>query len=121
MFQGKIRMENIINILNEEIIVFEVEQDAEVQENTGIQANTAKEFRVCGAWRNQSQQETQQIIQSDTYQNDSKIVYVKITIEPQGHAGQKKIGQSVLAVMVQSIPAEKNNWKKYKNKDIGIE
>lgn len=49
MFQGKIRMENIINILNEEIIVFEVEQDAEVQENTGIQANTAKEFRVCGA------------------------------------------------------------------------
>lgn len=48
MFQGKIRMENIINILNEEIIVFEVEQNAEVQKDSGIQADTAKELRVCG-------------------------------------------------------------------------
>lgn len=123
-------MESQIDIFDEEIIIFEIKQNPQIQEQSGEQTDfvSCKESRlffgsIChflGNSRNFSEQKAQEKVQSDAAQNDSQITDIKIGVKPQGHGGQKKTCQFIFAKPVKPVPSDQRKRQKYENKDIGI-
>ena len=114
MFQRKIRVEGIIDIFNEKVIVFKVKKDTEIQDDACAETHTVQQFTMCGIFRNQRQQEAERVIEPDADQDDCQVVHIEITIKPQRHTCQEEVGQPVLSAVIQPVPTQKNHRKKYK-------
>lgn len=73
---------------------------------------------MCMVGRNPCQQITERIVESDADEDDGQITDIEIGIEPQRHAGQKEIGQLVLLIIIQSIPAQQYHGQKDEDEDV---
>ena len=123
-------MKSQIYIFNEEIIIFEIKQNAQIQNQSGKQANPVKWreraffvvriFRFPGRGGNFGKQKTQEKVQPNAAQNDSQVADIEISVKPQGHSRQKKACGFILSEPVKPVPSDQCDGQKYKNKDIGI-
>jgi hypothetical protein len=66
-------------------------------------------------------EKTEKIIHGNRKQQEKKIFYVEIGIEPEGHAGNEDAGRFPEPEMVQEIPSAERQRKKYENEYIRIE
>lgn len=55
------------------------------------------------------QSEAQQVVQPDTAQDNGEITNIEISIEPQGHDGQKKACQPIPPESVKPVPPDQRN------------
>ena len=62
MFQRIVRVKNVINIFHEEVIVFEIKQDAQIEKNAKNETDTIPQVPVCGIFTNQRQQKAERIV-----------------------------------------------------------
>ncbi len=79
-------MKNIIDIFNEEIIVFKIKQDSQIECNTADHGEARPKLCAFGR-RYFCEQKAQKVIYADACQNDSQIIRIKVTVKPQRHAG----------------------------------
>ena len=108
-------MEYNVNIFKKEIIILKIKQKAQIQGKSQGKTNMPHPSAVKGF-----QQITDQIISQNTGNDDSKIIDIKISVKPQGHACQKQFGRLVGFHMIQDIPAKQCDRQKNKYKNIGI-
>jgi len=77
MFQGEICMKGQIQVLNKEIIIFEIKEQSEIEQESGEQSGP-----VCSLRPGMGKKPAQKIVDRDADYDNSKIINVKIAIEP---------------------------------------
>ena len=120
MTKREVRVEHRVDVFDEKIIVFIVEQNTEIQKDADDQRQPAQKGFVRRAGGDLRDQKAQKIVQPHAHQNDGEVVGVEIAVEPQGHTGKKKAREPILFQMVQAVPAKQDKRQKYENKKIGI-
>lgn len=115
ILQWEVRVRKPVQVLKEKVKIFEIEQDAEVQQYCQDHFSLAQTWLACFC-----HQPGKQIVQNDRSENDDQIAGVEISIEPQGHAQQKCLCKGIPLQMIQTEISDKTQRQKYQNKYVGI-
>ena len=118
MLQGKIAAEEEVDVLNEEIIVFEIPDQQDIEQHTQNETQLHKPLLPAVLYG-----PGQGVVHQDGGGDQQQIAYIEIPIEKQGSGDQKQVLRPAKPLAGdcpgQQIITQQHQRQKGKNKNMG--